>query len=317
MQCPRCGNDNDISSERCRCGYDLWSPLPTKDPPARKDWFDGPSLIALGWASIAIGVVASVMGSRGYPAFATGAVLIARGQRKRNIIGDEQLQRDGRKPILYLRAFESDASVSETTIRTSVMLISYLPRTALERLAAQLRKIGPFICIGKPGEKLPHAGPAAIYVDDRDWEHVVQARMKNAAFLVFHAELNWNTERELQWAERLVGPTRLLFWFARVDDLDYNRFAKQAPSYLPCQTLPDASNVRFVYFDRNWTAHVVRAPLLDRVFGFQSHLWTSLAPFLEQVGVDEETRTKYVRRLEIVRFGVMLAVIALGLSLIW
>jgi hypothetical protein len=190
-----------------------------------------------------------------------------------------------------------------------------IARTALERLAIQLRKIGPFLCIGKPGQQLPHAGPTAMYVPAQDWESVVQAYIKRAAFVVVHKDLNWNTVKELQWAVSSLGPTRILFWFPRVAADEYEAFRKQASAYLPCGVLPQAINVRFLYFDEQWGAHPVDCTLLDRLTGIQLNVWARLAPFFDQLNVNE-VRPVYIRPLPFARILAVVVVFLIGLLLI-
>jgi len=212
------------------------------------------------------------------------AWLILRGRRLRSIWNERVSGNDGRAPILYLRPFESDRDAKFK------WFFFWLPKTAVEKLAGALRIIAPIIAVGEPGESLPHAGPLTIYLDTSTWENGVTDLFRQARFLVFRAEFSWCVARELYLAKRLVPPTKILFWFPNIRDTSYLEFVQKIQSYLPCGPVPNASLVRFVYFDAQWQPQIVSETLLSRIFGYTVTLWVSLSPFLKGLGISLQPR---------------------------
>jgi hypothetical protein len=82
---------------------------------------------------------------------------------------DQQLTRDARKPIMFLRSFRDEgARVPPTDLFTRLQL----RRLRLEEvLAAELSRVGPCVAIGRPGERLPELGAFRKYVED--WQAAV------------------------------------------------------------------------------------------------------------------------------------------------
>lgn len=320
MDCPNCKLFNPSTAEKCEdCGYHFRLGTIIGQAPKRKSdgLFDGESLVALGWLLVAAGILLAVFaGLRGSVFIGWGAYLIVRGSRKQGITDDRKLRQDSRSPVLYLRPFSTDESVSGQRVRTSVSAFAFVPRTPLERLARQLKKVGPFICVGNRDEPLPTPGPDTLFVPGSDWEAEVKGKIKDARFIVFRIGFNWNTVQEMEWAASR-GPTRILFWFPRENEIDYIDFRRLAPEYLPCRNIPEASRVRFVYFDDQWNAKAVTVGLTDLFLGVGWSVWESLGPFWEQVGIDLEERAGFTLKLIGFRFALALAGALLIAIFIW
>ncbi|HEX3684028.1 MAG TPA: hypothetical protein VHU83_15965 [Bryobacteraceae bacterium] len=212
------------------------------------------------------------------------AWLILRGRRLRSRWDERVLDPDDRAPVLYLRSVESDRDARFN------WFFFYLPRTAIEKLVGSMRKIAPVIAVGEPGESIPHAGPLTIYLDASTWESGVADLIQKARFLIFRAEFSWCVARELYLAKLLLPPTKILFWFPDVKDTSFLEFAQKIQSYLPCGSVPNASLVRFVYFNAEWQPQIVRETWLSRLFGYTVTLWISLSPFLEDLGISSKSR---------------------------
>src|SRR5215470_6852440 len=125
--------------------------------------------------------------------------MVVRGRRKRAITDASKPGADPRSPILYLRPFHTDEYLSGERARFTMSTFGFIQRTQLERLGIHLKKVGRFICIGKPGDVLPQAGPESIYVPEREWEDEVKAKIKASLFVVFRAGFSWNTVQEMEW----------------------------------------------------------------------------------------------------------------------
>ena len=91
--------------------------------------------------------------------------------------------------MLYLQSFEDD----ERGARMKGSL------TEEEHLANVLSQIGPFLAIGRPGERLPEVGASRIYVGDEDWQSEVRELLGTARLVIIRTGrtmgLGWGIER--------------------------------------------------------------------------------------------------------------------------
>src|SRR5205814_5687880 len=87
--------------------------------------------------------------------------LVTFGRRIRAGGAERVLARDARAPIVYLRPFRADGAEFAKRMWSRVR-ISPLEayETYEQRLARTLRKIGPFVAVGDPTERLPLLGAA-------------------------------------------------------------------------------------------------------------------------------------------------------------
>jgi hypothetical protein len=84
---------------------------------------------------------------------------------------------DPRPPVLILRQFADDVPSKDR--------FALGDRATFEHVAAAaLARIGPVVCIGKPGERLQPLGAAREYVDG-DWQTAVERLAREAAVVVF------------------------------------------------------------------------------------------------------------------------------------
>jgi len=94
------------------------------------------------------------------------------------------LAEDNRPPVVYLRSFQDDYVTAEGTLSTPELgafggalvggMLEALDLaggtvTEEEQLAEALKDVGPFVAIGKPGEKLPQLGASRMYLQDSEW----------------------------------------------------------------------------------------------------------------------------------------------------
>src|SRR5262245_9471340 len=104
----------------------------------------------------------------GLPTLAVSLALVTRGRRMRVSGAEHVLAEDVRPPIVYLRPFGADRAEIARRMSSHVRVS---PREAFEktfeqRLARTLRKIGPFVAVGDPAERLPLLGAARVYAGD-------------------------------------------------------------------------------------------------------------------------------------------------------
>lgn len=314
MECPSCGIYNLPTAERCDCGHDLrsWTGSGSSES---SDFFTPRTRILLGCLSIAGGIFAAIMAGehsgsqeRVVAPLLTGlgAYQIVLGRRGRSVATEVKLRLHPGESVLLLRPFSTDETLSAQRVQGSMSWFGFIPRTPLERLAVQLKKLGTFICIGEPGKVPPDSGPKTLYLPATNWEPMVKEMIEKCRFVVFRSGFSWYSAQEMQWASG-VGPRRVLFWFPRENEVDYIEFRRLAPAYLPCRNIPDASRVRFVYFDDLWNAIPITVGVMDVVFGVGWSVWKSLGSFLERIGVELEFRNFQIRWVIALRLLIYLA----------
>jgi hypothetical protein len=189
------------------------------------------------------------------------------------------LAQDSRPPVVYLRSFQDDAtaaggvsfvppaSAAEGAIMGAVLgaLFSFVGAIATEeeQLAQVMKDFGPFIAIGKPGEKLPQVGAARMYLEDAEWRDKVQELMSRANLVVLRAGSTDGLWWEVETAAKIVSPEKILFLLPYERE-QYDAFRLKAEKYLPCR-LPDyltgkkkvtAGSIRgILYFEPDWRPH--------------------------------------------------------------
>ena len=126
-----------------------------------------------------------------------GVLLVARalwrvGRRLNLRHRNEVILRD-KPPVLLLRSFTDDVAGIPSN-----MLIARLFRRRKrleEMIGEQLTTAGPFVAIGKPGERLPQLGASRLYVGDSEWQTVVQSYIARSDLIILIAgKTHW-----VQW----------------------------------------------------------------------------------------------------------------------
>ncbi len=161
----------------------------------------------------------------------------------------EVLRRDPRPPIVFLRPFDEEQRVmegnpvgkregGEDPARSK-------GKSAYERtLAVLLRKSGPFIAIGRPGEPLATLGAARIYVADHEWKEHVEAMVRSAGAVILQPELSAGTLWEVELVAATWDRKRLLLIvpnpalrplrYARIRDVVQERLGINLPHVEAC-----------------------------------------------------------------------------------
>jgi TM2 domain-containing membrane protein YozV len=128
-----------------------------------------------------------------------GIVLLRSGWKHETLTAAEVRAIDPRPPVLYLRSFVADDQPLLTFAYTAAV-------SEEQEIAFAMDRIGPFIAIGKPGERLPELGAARLYVADDEWRSVVGEMMRDAALVVIRAgetpNLWWEIEETMKRCPR-------------------------------------------------------------------------------------------------------------------
>lgn len=170
------------------------------------------------------------------------------GRRLTAPMATEILKRDHRPPVLYLRAFRDDLFRSIRTPGFERYLFPF--PTVEEELALEFRSLGPFVAIGKPGERLPQLGAARIYVPDSQWQSCVSDLMDESQLVILR--IGTSVTPGLSWefteAIKSVPSERLILYFyppRMVPDWISNAFPQPAAL---------TKLVTYIYFDQHGLA---------------------------------------------------------------
>jgi hypothetical protein len=136
-------------------------------------------------------------------------------RRRRN----EIILRD-KPPVLLLRSFTDD--VAGIPPNALIPRLFRRRKRLEETIGEQLTGAGPFVAIGRPGERLPQLGASRFYLDDSDWQEVVEAFIARSDLIVMIAGktswIQWELTNVLK-QDRIAA---LLIVFPRITEGDRN-----------------------------------------------------------------------------------------------
>lgn len=159
--------------------------------------------------------------------------------RRRN----EIILRD-KPPVLLLRSFTDDVAGIPSN-----MLIQRLFRRRKrleEMIGEQLTTAGPFVAIGKPGERLPQLGASRLYVGDSEWQAVVQSYIARSDLIIVIAGKTHWVQWELANVLRQGRIAGLLIVFPRITEAD---------------RIERWQNLKPAFCDTSWSAAMERADI--------------------------------------------------------
>ncbi|HTS04887.1 MAG TPA: toll/interleukin-1 receptor domain-containing protein [Candidatus Eisenbacteria bacterium] len=280
---------------------------------------------ATAWEIIGIGLTVA------FVIALAGAKCLKRGKQLGAESAAELMTHDSRAPVVYLRSFQDDWFASQGSMSKSSLAGGLIPNilmgfldlaggvmTEEEQLAEALKDVGPFVAVGKPGEKLPVLGASRMYLQDSEWQERVHDLMLRARLLVLRAGKTEGLWWEVQTAARIVKPEKIVFLLP-YNEKAYNLFRAKAEQYLGCD-LPDYSAGSsaitlggpqgILYFEPNWRPHFLELKGFDRTFQpWVRAFKTTLQPVYKQLGVDVQLPKPSV--LKILAFILLLPVVAI------
>jgi hypothetical protein len=183
--------------------------------------------------------------------------LVELGRRLKAKPAESILERDKRSPVVYLRPFETDKHRASRLVSMTYEQV----------LARAFRKVGPFVTVGDPTERLPKLGAARTYVDDADWRGAVADLTARAGVIVLQAGESEGLAWEIEHVVRLDRAERVLIALAvrgsrrqPTKQASYEAFRRTAGALFP-RPLPDTiGKTRFLFFEADWT---------PRLYGFR------------------------------------------------
>jgi hypothetical protein len=121
-------------------------------------------------------------------------------------------------PVLLLRSFVDD--VAGIPPNALIPRLLWRRKRLEETIGAELTRAGPFVAIGKPGERLPQLGAHRLYVGDADWQQVVTSYITRAEPIILIAGTTTWVQWELSNIAALGRMNRLLIVFPRSTDAE-------------------------------------------------------------------------------------------------
>ncbi len=163
---------------------------------------------------------------------------------------DELRRSGGRRPILYLRSFAIDAHAGGE-----------------QEVVEVLRRSGPVIAIGRPGEEFPQLGAARFYVDHQHWQAKVADIVRVAQLALWVTGTTEGLKWELSHLVEQLPPERLILWAhphimglrPAEAEAEWGRFIAGAATLLPTPLPRALGDVRFFYFKKDWQTFAVSA----------------------------------------------------------
>lgn len=136
---------------------------------------------------------------------------------------DTLLASDTRPPIVYLRSFADDRSSFSGWMPNYSAQMALLDYSLESRLAHYFSRSGPFIAIGKPGDKSIHLGAIRAQLSDSEWQDKVIDWLDRAQLIVVMVGtskwLAWELDQILSrgYASKsmVLLPDVRGFWFTR------------------------------------------------------------------------------------------------------
>ncbi len=268
--------------------------LPFNPALKQKRWWGG-VLIALGGTLIFLGLgyaLLNVLGDLFHVflgvIFSYGGVrLVNRGKRHFVPVGLAELEKDPRPPVLYLRPFTQDGSISLMTAsaanrsfgdkgfwrQVNTMLVRFVD-TYEQFVSLAFKKIGPVVAIGDPTEGLPELGAIRIYVGvDGDWQQMVSRLAGKASYVFMQIGKSDGLMWEVQYVINHVRPEQLILFLPnqsqkfitrlkRRDNFQkreqerqdvYQVFRTKTQDFFPKPLPVKIGSAMLIHFERDWT----------------------------------------------------------------
>jgi hypothetical protein len=227
----------------------------------------------------------------GFGALIGGYYIWFQGRRIASVSAEQLLLQDKRAPVLFIRSFEDEEkSYSLSTfynlIKTVFVDLKFLKRyfqagASFWGPVLQLQfnglfsKIGPFIAIGRPGEKIPAMGAARLYVSDNDWKNVISDFLSRARLIVVLPGTTPGLRWEINEMKRAIAPQKILFILPEKEG-DYASFCSWVNKELPVKMPEVIPGGRFIALDDQWKPYEM---------GGYSMLLDTLEPYLKRNGI--------------------------------
>lgn len=119
---------------------------------------------------------------------------------------------DARPPVLYLRSFQDDvrSPVGGAFGLSLKVMMWFFPVSFEQELAAIMNRLGPFVAVGRPGERLPELGANRYYFSDDEWRARVSELVQRARLTVILCGSTGNLWWEIDQVLASVSPRHVV-----------------------------------------------------------------------------------------------------------
>jgi len=153
-----------------------------------------------------------------------GVLLVARALwrvgRRLNLRHRNEIILKDKPPVLLLRSFTDDvAGISPNAL---IPRLVRRRKRLEETIGEQLTGAGPFVAIGRPGERLPQLGANRLYLGDSEWQAVVESYIARSDLIIMIAGKTHWVKWELANIVKQDRLATLLIVFPRITEVDRN-----------------------------------------------------------------------------------------------
>lgn len=212
--------------------------------------------------------------------------LFVLGLRLMSTGNDQLLLADHRQPVLYLRSFAADVSLTD-----SWWDLLFGSGESIERaLGKTVRPVGPLLAIGLPNERLPPLGAIRLYVDHDRWQQVVVDLVAAASIVILRLGDSEGFWWEFKHVFQTCEPQKVLILLpTRHRDRQYNDFRQRAATISPTLLPTDSAKAFFLTFGPNWVPVLLSkdGPSPDKRLR-RWLLFSSLGPYLHEALVQSK-----------------------------
>ncbi len=158
-------------------------------------------------------------GGQSFGLIVLAAVLVAaravwRMGTRLNLRRRDQIILKDKPPVLLLRSFADDiASIPPNAL---VPRLFWRRKRLEEMIGKELTQAGPFVAIGKPGERLPQIGAHRLYVAESEWQELVKSYIARSQPIILIAGKTAWVQWELTNILALGRVAELLIVFPRI-----------------------------------------------------------------------------------------------------
>jgi len=226
---------------------------------------DGEVLLSNAGFDAFILVCILVAGGAAVATFLAGRATHLRGRKILALAMAGKAAEDSRPPVLYLRSFQDDQKAAVSPGESGLQMFTGTAATEEEQLCRALSELGPFITIGRPGEKLPELGAARFYVSHEEWQDRVRELMNRSQLVVLRVGQTPGFFWEVQRAAQSIAPQKLVFLLPYSPDI-YEQFRSLAADSFP-RGLPEFDGGPslagsylggVLHFEPDWTPHILK-----------------------------------------------------------
>jgi hypothetical protein len=124
-------------------------------------------------------------------------------------------------------------------------------------LAQSLADLGPFVAIGRPGERLPPLGASRLYVRD-NWQHAVSQLVADSRLVVLRIGRSEGYIWEIEHLLKNCDPRKVIVYMPPRDHGPlYDQWCKRMAEFFPHLMPKNLGRGFFISFGPEWTPRVV------------------------------------------------------------